>query len=83
MLGLTDPVCGMNMGETAEVLAREFGIGRDEQDAFALESHQRAVAAQEKLGEEICPAFLAAKATAAIPRITALVKINRPRHSPN
>jgi len=58
MLGLTDPVCGMNMGETAEVLAREFGINRDEQDAFALESHKRAVAAREKLSEEICPAFL-------------------------
>ncbi len=34
-LGLTDPVCGMNMGDTAEVLAREFGITRDAQDAFA------------------------------------------------
>jgi acetyl-CoA C-acetyltransferase/acetyl-CoA acyltransferase len=66
MLGLTDPVCGMNMGETAEVLAREFGINRDEQDAFALESHKRAVAAGDKLSEEICPAFLPAKATAAI-----------------
>src|SRR6266481_6430425 len=65
MLGLTDPVCGMNMGETAEVLAREFGINRDEQDAFALESHKRAVAAREKLSEEICPAFLTAKAIAA------------------
>jgi acetyl-CoA C-acetyltransferase/acetyl-CoA acyltransferase len=65
MLGLTDPVCGMNMGETAEVLAREFGINRDEQDAFALESHKRAVAARDKLSEEICPAFLSAKATAA------------------
>src|ERR1051325_11267804 len=28
LLGLTDPVCGLNMGETAEVLAREFGITR-------------------------------------------------------
>jgi acetyl-CoA C-acetyltransferase/acetyl-CoA acyltransferase len=65
MLGLTDPVCGMNMGETAEVLAREFGINRDEQDAFALESHKRAVAAREKLSEEICPAFLSAKASVA------------------
>ncbi|HET9299019.1 MAG TPA: thiolase family protein, partial [Candidatus Polarisedimenticolaceae bacterium] len=44
-LGLTDPVSGLNMGETAEVLAREWGIGRDEQDAFALRSHQRATAA--------------------------------------
>ncbi len=55
MLGLTDPVCGLNMGQTAEVLAREFGIGRMEQDAFALESHRRAVAAAEagRLAEEI------------------------------
>src|SRR5213592_4155384 len=56
-LGLTDPVCGLNMGETAEVLAREFGITRAEQDEFALESHRRAVAAREKLAEEICPVF--------------------------
>jgi len=41
-LGLTDPVCGLNMGETAENLAREFAISREEQDAFALESHRRA-----------------------------------------
>ena len=43
--GLTDPVSGLNMGETAEVLAREFAIGRDEQDRFALRSHQRAAIA--------------------------------------
>ncbi len=56
-LGLTDPICGLNMGETAEVLAREFGITRDQQDAFALRSHQRAVEAQKagRLAEEIVP----------------------------
>src|SRR5439155_8835222 len=57
LLGLTDPVCGLNMGETAEVLAREFALTREEQDAFALQSHQRALAAREKLAEEIFPAF--------------------------
>ena len=56
-LGLTDPVCGLNMGETAEVLAREHGICREKQDAFALESHARAIAAREKLDEEICPVY--------------------------
>jgi acetyl-CoA C-acetyltransferase/acetyl-CoA acyltransferase len=56
-LGLTDPVCGLNMGETAEVLAREYGIAREKQDAFALESHARAVAAHEKLAEELCPVY--------------------------
>ncbi|MDX8405867.1 MAG: thiolase family protein [Mariprofundus sp.] len=42
--GLTDPVVGMGMGQTAEVLAREFGLSREEQDAFSLQSHQRAEA---------------------------------------
>src|SRR5215475_2420716 len=64
MLGLTDPVCGMNMGETAEVLAREFGISRDEQDSFALQSHKRALAARERLAAEIIPAFITRKGTA-------------------
>ena len=56
-LGLTDSVCGLNMGQTAEVLARDFGIRREEQDAFALMSHQRAVRAREegRLAEETMP----------------------------
>jgi acetyl-CoA C-acetyltransferase/acetyl-CoA acyltransferase len=44
-LGLSDPVSGLNMGETAEVLAREFAISREDQDAFALRSHKLAAAA--------------------------------------
>jgi acetyl-CoA C-acetyltransferase/acetyl-CoA acyltransferase len=47
-LGLTDPTCGLNMGQTAEVLAKEFAISREEQDAFALQSHLRATAAWER-----------------------------------
>jgi acetyl-CoA acetyltransferase family protein len=54
-LGLTDPVCGLNMGQTAEVLAKEFGITRSEQDKFSLESHQKAVAGRSLLREEIVP----------------------------
>ncbi|HWB60248.1 MAG TPA: thiolase family protein [Chthoniobacteraceae bacterium] len=61
-LGLTDPVCGLNMGETAEVLAREYAISREAQDAFALESHKRAAAAHDKLAEEICPVYDRGKA---------------------
>jgi acetyl-CoA C-acetyltransferase len=45
--GLTDPVVGLNMGQTAEVLAHRFGITRSEMDAFALRSHQRLAAAQD------------------------------------
>lgn len=53
--GLTDPVSGLIMGATAEVLAREFAITREQQDLYALESHQRAAAAQQRgiLAEEI------------------------------
>lgn len=47
-LGLVDPTCGLNMGETAEVLAREFHIDRQAQDEFALASHQRTAAAWER-----------------------------------
>lgn len=55
MLGLTDPTCGLNMGQTAEVLARELKISRRSQDEFALLSHQRAVKAREegRFAEEI------------------------------
>ena len=45
-LGLTDGFCGLNMGETAEILARDFKIDRKEQDEFAMQSHNRAEAAQ-------------------------------------
>ena len=69
-MGLTDPVCGMGMGDTAELLAREHGISREEQDAFALRSHQRAVAAEARLAEEICPVWLGGNA---------IVKDNGPR----
>jgi acetyl-CoA C-acetyltransferase/acetyl-CoA acyltransferase len=56
-LGLTDPVSGLNMGETAEVLAREFQIGRDAQDEFALRSHRRAAAAWDegRMPDEVVP----------------------------
>ncbi len=40
--GLTDAFCGQLMGRTAENLAEEFAISREEQDRFAIESHRRA-----------------------------------------
>jgi acetyl-CoA acyltransferase len=47
----------LSTGLVAENHAREFGIGRDEQDAFALRSHQRALAAQDAglFNDEIVP----------------------------
>ena len=44
-LGLTDPVSDLMMGDTAEKLAREYGISRDDQDQFAVRSHAKAVKA--------------------------------------
>jgi len=57
MEGLTDPFTGMIMGSTAELLARDFGISRDDADRFALESHRRAAAAQKsgRFAHEIVP----------------------------
>ena len=44
--GLTDPTNRYHMGITAENVAAKYGITRADQDAFALESHRRAAAAQ-------------------------------------
>lgn len=51
--GLTDPVAGLSMGQTAENLAFRFGISRERMDAYALESHRRLARAQDEgmLGE--------------------------------
>jgi acetyl-CoA acetyltransferase family protein len=65
-LGLSDPVSGLNMGETAEVLAREFQIGRAAQDAFALRSHKRAAEAESRLAEEITPVYDTARGAAVL-----------------
>ena len=61
MEGLTDPFVGLNMGQTAEVIAKDFNITRREQDEFALLSHQKAVAAKNKMKEEIVPFFMPPK----------------------
>jgi acetyl-CoA C-acetyltransferase len=47
MKGLTDPIVGQLMGQTAENLAYRFNISRDEMDAYAVRSHQRVCAAQD------------------------------------
>jgi len=52
-----DPVCNMGMGQTAEALQEKYNISREEQDQFALESHQKAAKAQDSgwFDEEIVP----------------------------
>ncbi|GMT42307.1 MAG: acetyl-CoA acetyltransferase [bacterium] len=62
--GLTDPVCKMVMGFTAENLAQEFKISREDQDRFAVRSHQKAFRAtrEGKFKEEIVPVTVPKKA---------------------
>lgn len=52
---LTDSYVGLGMGQTAENLAEKYKLSRQQQDEFAAQSHQRAVAAVEtgKFAEEI------------------------------
>lgn len=55
--GLTDPIVNQLMGRTAENLAEEYGISREAQDKFAVESHKRAFKATRmgKFKDEIAP----------------------------
>jgi acetyl-CoA C-acetyltransferase len=59
MKGLTDPIVGLLMGQTAENVAFRFGITRAQMDAYAVRSHQRVVRAQENgwFGPEIVPLY--------------------------
>jgi acetyl-CoA C-acetyltransferase len=59
--GFTCSLCGMIMGETAEVLARQYGITRESSDAYALETQRRAAAAiaDGRFTSEIAPVTVA------------------------
>ncbi len=63
--GLTDPVCGMIMGQTAENLAMLYGISREEQDRFAVMSHKKAFRATRmgRFRDEIVPVPVVKKVT--------------------
>jgi acetyl-CoA acyltransferase len=55
--GIFDPLCDLNMGQTAENIARDLKITRKEQDEFSLRSQNLAAKAQDegKFAEEIIP----------------------------
>jgi len=59
LLGLTDPVVKLNMGQTAEVLAHRFGIAREQADRYANNSHMRLAAAFDAgdMREEVEPLY--------------------------
>lgn len=57
---IAEPTTGLTMGESAEQMAQENGISREEQDRWALRSHQLAAAATEdgRLTREIAPVYV-------------------------
>jgi acetyl-CoA C-acetyltransferase len=61
--GFLCPLCGELMGQTAETLAREYGILRAEQDAYAVESQKRAgqAIASGRFSDEIAPVEISGK----------------------
>lgn len=63
VLEIGDPLCGLNMGQTAELVARDYHITRQEQDQFSLMSQKKAWDAIEngKLSDEICPIPISAR----------------------
>src|SRR3954470_24315181 len=60
---IAEPTTGLTMGESAEKMAQENGISREEQDKWALRSHQLAAAATEdgRLTKEIAAAYIPPK----------------------
>lgn len=63
MKGLTDPFRGINMGQTAEILAKEWNITRRQQDELALRSHQLTTRAWQEgiLAQEVVPVLVPPK----------------------
>lgn len=57
--GLTDPIFNVGMGQTAEIVAYDFDISREEMDAYALQSQQRALQAyrQGHYKDEVTPVY--------------------------
>ncbi|MEE8425525.1 MAG: acetyl-CoA C-acyltransferase, partial [Elusimicrobiota bacterium] len=60
LAGLYDPIAGLMMAQTAEVVSKKYGISRKEQDLYALRSCKEAVRAQKEglFKEEIVPVVL-------------------------
>ena len=69
--GLWDVYNDFHMGQTAELVAEKYGITRDEQDCFALRSHQKAAAAWRagRFAAEVVPVQIPAKKKGAEPKL--------------
>ena len=56
--GLSDPIVGLNMGQTCEVISKRFGVTREEMDAYSVRSHARLAAAiDEGRMDEVVPIY--------------------------
>ncbi|HEX8969373.1 MAG TPA: acetyl-CoA C-acyltransferase [Chloroflexota bacterium] len=68
--GLTETSTGLSMGQSAELMAKLNGISRQDQDAWALRSHQLAAAAWQdgRLADEVAPVYLTADGGRAVTR---------------
>ncbi len=57
--GLTDPIVGLGMGQTAEIISHRFGITRRQMDEYAVRSHERLAAAIDAghLAEEVITTY--------------------------
>ena len=78
--GLTDPVVGLSMGQTAENLVRRFGLTRRQLDEYSVESHLLAAAAKANVAREITP--LVDRSGRSTPMTTAFVRIPAPTNWP-
>ena len=69
--GFNDPLSGLVMGETAEKLASQYEISREEQDEYALRSQKRAAAASAacRFSDEIVPVELQASRRGSSPTV--------------
>ena len=56
-MGLHDPISGINMGQTAELLAREYEISRKDQDFYSFLSHGKASMSRDNFSKEIAPVY--------------------------
>ncbi len=56
--GLSDPIVGLNMGQTCEVISKRFGVTREEMDIYSVRSHTRhAAAIDEGRMDEVVPIY--------------------------
>ena len=72
--GLLDPLCGLVMGETAEILADRYDVARTEQDEFALESQRKAESSKDRRAQEMFAV------EAPDPRGAEMVPVSRDEH---